>query len=322
MIEFKKAERAGTHLLLGIAGPSGSGKTLSALRLARGMASDDSRIFVIDTEAGRALHYACAPGEKPGKFTFNFQHGELGPPFSPMAYGDALKAAVDAGAEVVIIDSASHEHEGPGGILEMHVKEHQRLGGRDATKFAAWIEPKRLHGIYVNSLLQTKAHLIFCFRAKDKMAMVKNEKGRMEPTSIGWTAICPDRMEYEMADLLMLLPGANGIPDLSLGKVYEHHRSIFEGDSNIQRQLSEEHGRKLVAWAGGASSDDDSDDDLESEARSQDLFDYFSEKLDRDLDHDQLDALGVEIARDVDDLSPEHYKKIRETFAARKEALK
>ncbi len=323
-IKFKPSKRSGTHLLLGLAGPSGAGKTLSALRIARGLASDDSKIFVIDTEAGRALHYACADGEKPGKFTFAFQHGELEAPFSPMAYGEALKVAVDAGAEVIIVDSASHEHEGPGGILEMHVEEHKRLGNRDATKFAAWIKPKHAHDIYVNSLLQTKAHLIFCFRAKDKMAMIKNKAGKMEPTKLGWTAIITDRMEFEMSDLLMLPPGCDGVPDLTKGKILEHHRTIF-GELPAGRdarwqgfQLSEQTGEKLAAWAAGGEtpSVDEPPDDEPSEA-----FDKFEDLLSRDMSKKELEKIGAKIKAKASELSAPQTASLKKLYGAKLKEL-
>lgn len=56
-IQFKKAIRENVGLLIGLAGGTGSGKTYSAMRLASGIAGDKP-FAVIDTEAGRAKHYA------------------------------------------------------------------------------------------------------------------------------------------------------------------------------------------------------------------------------------------------------------------------
>src|SRR3989304_6109523 len=85
---FRKAIREQTSVLLALAGSSGSGKTYSALRLARGLAGDRGRVALIDTEAGRALHYA----ER-----FDFDDCDLKPPFAPSAYADAIAAAGGAG---------------------------------------------------------------------------------------------------------------------------------------------------------------------------------------------------------------------------------
>ena len=55
--QFKPAIRENVGLLIGLAGGTGSGKTFSAMRLASGIANG-KKFAVIDTEAGRAKHYA------------------------------------------------------------------------------------------------------------------------------------------------------------------------------------------------------------------------------------------------------------------------
>lgn len=264
---FRPALREQTSLLIGVAGPSNSGKTASALKIARGIMGghgQDERIFVIDTEAKRALHYACGPNEQPGPFRFRFQHGELRAPFSPDAYRESIAAAVAAGAGVVVVDSMSHEHESEGGILEWHERELDRMAGQDYGKrermtFAAWIKPKSAHNKLVGFILQQPVHFIFCFRAKDKMKLVKTreddpsgrEGGKMvtKPVQLGWTPICSDRFEYEMTTLLMMPPGAKGVPDLDLDatKINAHHREFFPKGHAIDEQA----GMHLAEWARG-----------------------------------------------------------------------
>ena len=137
---FRPAVREDVSLLIGLSGGTGSGKTRSAFRLATGIAG--GRPFaVIDTEAGRAKHYADA---------FRFDHGDLKPPFRPSAYEDAIKAADDAKYPVIVVDSMSHEWAGEGGILDWQEDELQRMAGddwkkREACKMAAWIKPKMAH---------------------------------------------------------------------------------------------------------------------------------------------------------------------------------
>lgn len=252
---FRPAVREETSVLLGFAGPSGSGKTLSALRAARGLAGgDDTKIFAVDTEQGRMLHYACAGNEKPGPFKFRFNHLRMNAPFSPDAYASAITAARTAGAKVIIVDSMSHEHEGAGGILEQHEQQLEKMAGQDwakreRMKFTAWIVPKAAHNKLVNSILQQPCHMIFCFRAKDKLALIKNDKGKIEPTKVGWTAICSDRFEYEMTTLLMLPPNAKGVPDLNAEqtKIQEQHRAFFP----VGQPITEKAGELLAAWAKG-----------------------------------------------------------------------
>ena len=142
-ISFRPAVREAVPLIVGIAGPSGSGKTMSALRIATGLAGS-ARFALIDTEAGRATHYSDR---------FTFDHGDLRAPFSPDAYLEAIVAAEAAGYPVIVVDSASHEHAGDGGLLDMQQAEFERMGSRDAVKMASWIAPKREHKKLVTRLL-------------------------------------------------------------------------------------------------------------------------------------------------------------------------
>ena len=84
---FRPAVRENVGLLIGLAGGTGSGKTYTALRLAKGICGDKP-FALIDTEAGRAKHYADQ---------FKFDHGDLKPPFRPDAYTQAIMAADQAG---------------------------------------------------------------------------------------------------------------------------------------------------------------------------------------------------------------------------------
>ena len=246
-ISFRPAVRENVGVMIGLAGPSGAGKTFSAHRLARGLAGPDGKVFMIDTENRRGLHYADQ---------FDFLHGELAAPFTSARYVDALLAAKEAAAKVIIVDSMSHEHEGPGGILEQHEAELKRMAGddwskRERVKFTAWIRPKAEHNKFVNTALQLNLHMIFCFRAKDKLMMVKNARGKNEPVSIGWQPICSDRFEYEMAAMLVLPPNSNGVPDYEAKatKLQAQHRAIFKPE----RQIDENMGAEIAGWAAGGS---------------------------------------------------------------------
>jgi len=245
-IQFRPAKRESVSLLIGLIGPSGGGKTKSAMRLAKGIAGE--RPFaVIDTEAGRALHYAEE---------FHFDHADLKPPFRPMAYADAIKAADDANYPVVLVDSFSHEHAGEGGLLDWHEEEFQRMGGRDAVKMTAWIKPKMAHRQMISRLLQVRAHLILCFRAEEKVEIVtkidSDGKRRTEvvpKTTLagfsGWVPICEKNLPYELTASFMLMPDKPGYPQPI--KLQEQHRALFPMDQPI----SEESGRRLAEWAKG-----------------------------------------------------------------------
>ena len=118
--EIKKATRKAIPAIICLYGKSGGGKTYSALKLAKGLGG---KICVIDTENGRASHYADE---------FDFDVIDLNPPFSPARYIEAIKTAQDAGYKAIVIDSISHEWEGTGGCLEMAegkqgLQQHLRL---------------------------------------------------------------------------------------------------------------------------------------------------------------------------------------------------
>ncbi len=250
--QFRRAVREQTPLLLGLVGPSGSGKTYSALRLATGIQSVvGGKVAAIDTEARRMLHYA-------GRF--DFEYLEFGAPFGSDRYLAAVRSAVlDLGAKTVIVDSMSHEHEGPGGHLEFHDEEVARLmeaGGfksEFAAQIPAWTRPSARRRRLINGLLQLPANLIFCFRAKEKIKLVKRN-GRTEPVELGWQAIAGEEFVYEMTDRFLLPPGCEGRPAwdeaaqaTGVPKVTEEHREFFPAGA----QLSEEIGVKLATWAQG-----------------------------------------------------------------------
>jgi AAA domain len=245
--QFKPAIRESVGLLIGLAGASGSGKTFSAMRLAMGMAGDKP-FCVIDTEAGRAKHYADQ---------FKFDHGDLAPPFSPERYAEAIAAADAQKYPVIVVDSMSHSWEGDGGVLDMHEAELERMAGddfrkREAVKMAAWIKPKMQHKKMVQQLLQIRAHLILCFRAEEKIEMVRGDDGKMKIvpkqslTGInGWTPICDKRLPYELTASILLTADNPGCPKPI--KLQAQHRAMFPLDVPI----NEEAGKKIAQWAGG-----------------------------------------------------------------------
>jgi hypothetical protein len=244
---FRPATRENVGLLVGLSGPSGSGKTYTAMRLAKGIAGD-APFAVIDTEAGRAKHYADR---------FAFHHGDLTPPFTPDRYADAIAAADAAQYPVIVVDSMSHEWAGDGGILDWQETELDRMAGTDArrretVKMASWIKPKMAHKQMVQRLLQVRAHLILCFRAEPKIEMVRGADGKMEIrekqslTGLhGWIPIAEKNLPYELTASVLLLPDRPGVP-LPI-KLQEQHRALFPLDVAI----TEQSGVDLAAWAKG-----------------------------------------------------------------------
>jgi len=257
--QFKPAIRENVGLLIGLAGGTGSGKTFSAMRLASGIANG-KKFAVIDTEAGRAKHYADQ---------FSFDHGDLPPPFRPDAYIEAIVAADKAGYPVIVVDSMSHVWSGDGGVLDWQEEELQRMSGGDwqkaeRVKMASWIKPKVSHKKMVQRLLQVRAHVILCFRAEEKIEMVKKE-GKLViapkegPTGLnGWLPVCEKTLPFELTASFLLLADAPGVPHPI--KLQEQHKALFPQGKFID----EEAGKRIAVWAsGGASKQKDYTADLQ-----------------------------------------------------------
>jgi len=245
---IKKAEPIDGRILLALAGPQASGKTTSALRLATGITkASGGKICLIDTENKRSLKYAN---------DFQFNHMPFEVPFSPLRYLEAIDVATSSGygdGDVVIIDSFSHEHEGPGGVLDMHEtflndKCGTDYGKRERLKFTAWIKPKadRMRVILMG-LQRNRAHIILCFRAKEKVKMVKNLKGKMEVLNDGWQPIGGDEYFYEMDITMILPPGSQGKPDWSQNacRINEFPAGKLTGLLHSTSQISEDTGAAI-----------------------------------------------------------------------------
>ncbi len=237
---FRPAIREEVGLLIGLVGPSGGGKTYTAMRLAKGICGDKP-FAVIDTEAGRAKHYAEI---------FKFDHGDLKAPFRPEVYAEAIKVADDAGYKAIIVDSCSHEWAGEGGILDWQEEELNRMAGddykkRESCKMASWIKPKTAHKHMVQSLLQVRANIILCFRAEEKIKMEKDSNGKMQIIPLGFQPICSKELPYELTVSFLLTPDNPGLPHPI--KLQEQHKPIFP----LDKLISEESGRRILEWAKG-----------------------------------------------------------------------
>jgi hypothetical protein len=161
IVTFAPAVRQGTHVIITAYGMSGCGKTLSLLLLGRGLAGPKGRLALLDTETGRGKIYAKRiPG--------GYDYAELTPPFTPERYVEAVEAAEDAGIDVLVLDSGSHEWEGLGGVLEMADAGRSR-SDKPLEGLIKWAKPKAAHKRYVHRLLNSRMHLLISLRAKEKM---------------------------------------------------------------------------------------------------------------------------------------------------------
>lgn len=228
ILNIRPVERGGSKVIIGIAGPSGSGKTYTALKIARGMVTNASKIGFLDTENKRGSLYADildAP----------FLIGDLYPPFSPKRYSEAIKEFQEAGVEVLVVDSVSHEWEGEGGCDD--IANAPKADG-SPRRMANWIGAKREHKAFMNTLLQCNMNIIVCIRAREKTDFKNPDK----PVSQGLQPICEKNFMFEMTASLMMYNEGKSQQFLKLPEFLKE--AFGAGD----KYLGEETGKKLIQW--------------------------------------------------------------------------
>lgn len=265
--EVREAVREQVPLFIGLVGPSSSGKTFTALRLATGMQRVcEGPIVFIDTENRRALHYAD---------NFKFQHIDFGAPFGSLDYLAALQSVAKLKPACIIVDSMSHEHEGPGGMIAYHEAEVDRMSGGDRSKaervqMLAWQKPKAARRALLQGITRLNTNVICCFRAGEKTKPVKNEKGRMEPVEQGFTAIAGDEFVYEMTLCALFRAGARGVPTWTSDLPGERKAVKLPGQFDELfaegGQMTEDHGEVLAKWAIGGADPSERPESFDAEA--------------------------------------------------------
>lgn len=231
---FTVAKRQKLKMRIAVAGPSGSGKTLGALRLAYGLCEDWAKVFVIDTENGSALAYAQDPQQTIGEF----MHAPLAAPYTPKRYIEMIKAAAEADASVIVIDSLTHEWAGAGGMLE----QHDAMGGNS---FTNWKKVNPAHQDLIDLIVnQVPCHVIATLRSKTAYSVTDEEDNGRKSTKVarlGMAPIMRPGTEYEFM-LYVELDRQTHNAD-----VITKRGSMLPDMSAIE--LTESLGRKLRAWA-------------------------------------------------------------------------
>jgi len=198
---------------------------MSALRLARGIVGPDGKIGVIDTEARRSLIYADE---------FNFDVLHLDPPFRPERYIEAIEAFEAAQYDIIIIDSASHEWSGIGGILE----DLDNIPGPNA--YVKWKTLTPRHNHFIEKMTRCKSHLIITLRGKDQYVLEENDKGKQAPKKVGMGPIQRDGLEYEFQFALLIDQQSH------VATVSKDNTHLFENHWEV---LTEKHGAALREWS-------------------------------------------------------------------------
>lgn len=304
MITFRPAVRVNTPLIIGLAGPTKSGKTYSAHRLAKGLCGNRP-VIMINAEGARGHQYAD---------TFTYSAADISSPYRPSVYIEALEAAAKLNPGAVIIDSVSHMHDGPGGILEWHeeiLDERcgQDYGKRERYTFTAWVKPKSEENKFIYALLEQKCPIILCMRAKEKLKIVAGQP----PKDLGWQPLVGERVAFETIFTLMLTPGCKGVPSKDLSDM----RAPFDKLVNFSNPIDERMGSQLLEWSVGKETQGASAKGIDNPPAAQSEE---QEELERQInDYRQLfrEANTVEECNKLYREAPEHFKKaIHEAYSA------
>jgi hypothetical protein len=237
---FRRAIASEAKPLIGLYAESGCGKTKSALLLAKGFTGDMAKVGMIETESGRGEAFADDP------IVGGYQVLPLRESFSPANYGKAIAEAERAGLSCLIVDSASHEWEGVGGVLAM-AAENQAAGKKGPI---VWQKPKLEHGReFMLRLLQSPIPLVIvCMRAKYPMVeVVRNSQKE-------WTR--SDKLEPKQAADILFEMFVHGWID----EGHRFHGTKYTVDALRKALVDNEiitvgSGERLAAWASGRSNE-------------------------------------------------------------------
>ena len=190
--------------------------------MAKGICGDWSKVAVIDTENGSASLYSNLG---------DFSVIDLSPPFTPEKYTEALNMCVNAGFEVVIIDSTTHEWACL--IEENELLAQARFRGNT---WSAWSQTTPRHDKFINSILHSNVHVITCTRSKMETIMGDDKKVK----KVGMKDVQREGWEYELTVSL------NIDRDTHLAIPSKDRTNLFEGKNPFL--ITEETGELIAEW--------------------------------------------------------------------------
>ena len=223
---FKQAKRAACKASIMLEGLPGSGKTGLALRIAEALEGNDyNRIFLIDTESNSALLFEgllSDGGSKFGQFMHAPLDSDLG--FSPTNYLLLRRAAIEAGAGTVIMDSISHAWNYKGGVLDLVTVAKSTNSRYAKDSYAAWGDENvaREKNLLLELIRSVHCHNITTVRVKERFEYsVDAVTGKNTLVSLGEQQLQQADLKYEPDLVLHLLsPGENK------GGVVVHPRAV------------------------------------------------------------------------------------------------
>jgi len=286
-MELKQASRSRAKIKMALQGPSGSGKTFSALLIAHGLCQDWTKVAVVDTENHSANLYAHL-----GRYNVV----NLDAPFTPEKYNAAIDLCVQAGMEVIILDSISHEWEGSGGILDIH-------GALPGNSFTNWSKVIPRHNAFVQHILQSPVHIVSTIRTKQDYVL-QEKNGKMVPEKVGLKGVTREGLDYEFTLVF----------DLDI----KHHATASKDRTNLfsgapDFRIIEETGRMIADWC---------DSHTDTQPGNPDKVQGEEPGRRRDISGQIQACMDVEALKNLfTQLSPSEQLQFREQFVTRKSSL-
>lgn len=227
-MELKKASRKQVKLRLNISAPSGAGKTYSALLMAKGLVGDWNKVALIDTENESASLYSNL-----GEFNvINLVE------YSPEKYIEAINICVQAGMEVIILDSTTHEW-----AYLIEANEILAQAKFRGNTWSAWSQTTPRHDKFIQAVLQCPAHVITCTRSKTETVMGEDKKVK----KVGMKDVQREGWEYELTVSL------NIERDTHMAVPSKDRTNLFEGKNPFM--ITEETGKAIADWCNSGVAD-------------------------------------------------------------------
>lgn len=224
--QLKKAQRSRAKLKIGITAPSGGGKTYSALQFAAGLTGGNwEKVCVIDTERSAEL-YADNEGFGP------YNVITLDAPHNDERYLGALRSAIKAGMDVVIIDSMSH--------FWSWVLEYQ---GKQGGRFQDWAKANIPYQRVIDAILTAPVHIICTTRRKVEYEISNEGQGKAKVTKVGMKQEFRESFEYELSVVFGLNQNHLAYPE-------KDRTGLFAGKPDFL--ISQETGKLMLDWTNSA----------------------------------------------------------------------
>ena len=153
----------------------------------------------------------------------------------------------------------THEHSGPGGVMDqidrfLDEKCGEDYAARDRMNMIAHKGPKADRKTLNNYIVQAGrggVNFIFCYRADEKVKPIKGQGIQ----NIGMTPETTSKLVYEMMAMFLLSAAADGKPitnpQTPLEKIFTKLPVQFRDMLAAGEPLSEDFGQRLAEWAKG-----------------------------------------------------------------------